>query len=101
MRQSKLFETEKSQKISIPHVNMEIFPSVSDESIYKDWFLEINSNKFWIKLSFEQDTNNIDTFEIRAAKWYFEMDISLIKTLRNIVFNLYSQINNNQSYIYS
>lgn len=100
MYQPKLFEIkEEVQSVSIPHINMQIFPSTSDESPYKDWFLEINSNKFWIKLSFEEETNNIDTFEITAAKWYFDMDISLIKTLRNIVFNLHEQMNQSISYI--
>ena len=100
MYQSKLFEIFEEKKIiSMPHINMEIFSSNSDESPYKDGFLEINSNKFWIKLSFEEKTNNIDTFEIRAAKWYFDMDILLIKTLRNIVFNLYSQINKSEIYV--
>lgn len=88
------FEKRKT-RVSMPHINMEIFPSQSEENPYKDGFLEINSNKFWIKLSFEN--NDIDTFEIISAKWYYDMNISFIKTIRNIVFNLYQKMKNENS----
>lgn len=93
MQQLRLFEYEQIKEVSIPHINMQIFPK-KENCDYRDWLLEINSNKFWIKLWFENWSYDIDSFQIIAAKWYFEMNLAFIKTLRNIVFNLYTKLIN-------
>ncbi len=86
-----------SHVVSMPHINMQIFNYEDENNEYRDWLLEINSNKFWIKLSFED--NNINTFEIISAKWYYDMNLWFIKTIRNIVFNLYQKMKNERSQI--
>lgn len=53
------------------------------------WLLEINSNKFYVEFSVDEDWV-ICEFQIFGAKWYFEFNIKIIKIIRNIVQNLYS-----------
>lgn len=49
--------------------------------------LEINSNKFLIV--FDIAMNRIEQFEIIAVKWFVEMSLNILKTLKKIVYKLY------------
>jgi len=49
--------------------------------------LEINSNKFLIH--FDVAMNRIEQFEIIAVKWFVELSMNILRTLRKIIFKLY------------
>lgn len=49
--------------------------------------LEINSNKFLIH--FDIAMNRIEQFEIIAVKWFVEMSMNILRTLKKIIFKLY------------
>lgn len=51
--------------------------------------LEVNSNKFYVNFSLTEE-GIIAEFEIFSAKGYFELNLKVIKMIRNIVQNLYS-----------
>ena len=53
------------------------------------WLLEINSNKFYVEFTVNEE-GVICEFQIFGAKWYFEFNIKIIKIIRNIVQNLYA-----------
>ena len=52
--------------------------------------IEINSNKF--RILFDADEyDRVDNFEIISAKWYFELNLWIIKLVRNIVRQMYTR----------
>jgi len=56
------------------------------EDLY-ELVLEINSNKFLI--NFKATMNQIEQMEIVAIKWFVELSINIIKTIKKIVYMLY------------
>lgn len=59
---------------------------VISEWVY-DVLLNINSNKFLIRL--ETSMNKIEKFEIIAVKWFIDISVSIIKTIKKIIYKLY------------
>lgn len=85
MNQLKLFDTTSSQISELASMRMTF--DECDSGGYL-WMVEINSNKFWI--TFDADEyHRVDQFEIVSAKWYFELNLWIIKLVRNIVKQLF------------
>lgn len=61
---------------------------VTEHDRWSVWLLEINSNKFYIEFTVNEGWI-IAEFQIFWAKWYFELTLTVIKMIRNIVQNLY------------
>lgn len=87
MDQLKLFDVQSTQTEQLPSMNMTF--SACEDGGYTG-MVEINSNKFWIM--FEADEyDHVNNFEIISAKWYFELNLGIIKLIRNIVRQLYAR----------
>lgn len=87
MNQLKLFDGQSTQSAQLASMSMTF--DRCDQWWYSG-MVEINSNKFWIM--FEADEcDRIDNFEIVSAKGYFELNLWIIKLVRNIVRQLYTR----------
>jgi len=87
MNQLKLFDTTLTQTSELASMRMTF--DECDNGGYT-WVVEINSNKF--RIMFEADEyHHLDQFEIISAKWYFELNLGIIKLVRNIVKQLYAR----------
>jgi len=98
MNQLKLFDTTSSQVSELASMRMTF--DECDGGGYL-WMVEINSNKFWI--AFDADEyHHVDQFEIVSAKWYFELNLGIIKLVRNIVKQLFvhHQDQSNQQFVF-
>lgn len=86
MFQSPLLELQEKKTVSYNNLKLSY-------DKYDDCYmglLELNSNKFYIRFDIDQDNKLIVEFEICSVRWYFERDIKIIKTIKNIVQNLYT-----------
>lgn len=91
MNQLKLFENNSSKISELASMRMTF--DESDEGNYTG-MVEINSNKFRIMF----DTNEyhqLQGFEIISAKWYFDLNLGIIKLVRSIVCQLFSRYHQN------
>ncbi len=87
MNQLKLFDTLSTHSAQLPCMKMTF--DARDEGGYMG-MVEINSNKF--RIIFDADEyDHVDNFEIVSAKWYFELNLWIIKLVRNIVRQLYTR----------
>ncbi|HMY80396.1 MAG TPA: hypothetical protein PLW93_05510 [Candidatus Absconditabacterales bacterium] len=85
MIQQSLFDITGSQSIHFQNMKMDF--DMVEEQAYVG-LLELNSNKFYVQFSLDE-RGCIGEFQIFGAKGYFELNISVIKMIRNIVHNLY------------
>lgn len=79
-----LFEKSDRVVVDLDAVQMDV-DKIDDEYM---WLLQINSNKF--RISFRIDHTSISDFQIFSGRWYFEMTLPIIKTIRNIAQNMYT-----------
>ncbi len=61
---------------------------VTNNDTWCVWLLEINSNKFFVEFIVNEEWL-ICEFQIFGVKGYFELTVTIIKMIRNIVQNLY------------
>lgn len=86
MQQLKLFDQGFELIKTIDFENIKATFMKIWENIY-ELILEINSNKFLI--NFQATMNQIEQMEIVAIKWFVELSISIVKTIKKIVSMLY------------
>ncbi len=73
-----------SRTVNFESINA-VFTRIWD-NIY-EVLLEINSNKFLIH--FHTTMNNIEKFEIVAVKWFVDLSVGILRTIKKIVYKLY------------
>lgn len=87
MNQLKLFDTSPTHSAELASMKMTF--DACEQWGYMG-MVEINSNKFWIMFDADE-YDHVDNFEIVSAKWYFELNLGIIKLVRNIVRQLYTR----------
>lgn len=85
MQQLRLFEgcIGSTKKICFDNIKATF---VNLEGI-QELLLEINSNKFLI--NFKTSMNRIEEMEIVAVKWFVELSLWVLRTIKKIVTKLY------------
>ncbi len=86
MQQLKLFSEQNNIQKQVKFESISAaFTMIADKTY--EVMLEINSNKFLIH--FTTTMNKIEKFEIVAVKWFIDMSVSIMKTIKKIIYKLY------------